>query len=72
MDAARVKALEFALVAIQCGLPVNDPAGLLAVAEVFRAWIDPPRDKVSPADGDDYPRLQPDPAVYPTIIPSRY
>jgi hypothetical protein len=29
----------------------------LQVAEVFRAWIDPPEPIA--ADGDDYPRLQP-------------
>lgn len=57
MNAARVKALELTLVAIQFGLPVKDAGGLLEVAELFRAYIEPTT--VNPADGDDYERVQP-------------
>lgn len=75
MDAARVKALELTLVAIQFGLPVKDAQSLLEVADLFRAYIEPSKrdDTVNPADGDDYPRMQPSgyDDSYSTI-PGRY
>lgn len=74
MNDARVKALELTLVAIQFGLPVKDADGLLAVAEIFRTYIDPPEPIA--ADGDDYPRVQPvdwaDRGPGSTPIPDRY
>jgi hypothetical protein len=59
MDPARVKAIELAILAIQCGFMKDggEPIGLLEAAESIRAWIDPPASEVSPADGEDYPRM---------------
>ena len=61
MYEARAKALELAIV-FMAGRPVEDAQRLLDLAEVFREWLDPPApastQPVSPADGDDYPRIQ--------------
>ena len=62
MDQARAKALELAII-FMAGRATEDAQHVLNVAEVFREWLDPPmpastQPQVSPADGDDYPRIQ--------------
>jgi len=61
MSRVREKALELAITALGYGMPVSDREELLRVAEVFAGWMDPPASErdLNPADGDDYPRLQP-------------
>jgi hypothetical protein len=61
MDQARAKALELAII-FMAARPVENADRVLDLAEVFREWLDPPMpastQPVSPADGDDYPRIQ--------------
>jgi len=58
MSRVREKALELAITALGYGMPVSDREELLRVAEVFRAWIDPPEEPRMALDEEEYPRMQ--------------
>jgi hypothetical protein len=73
MNAARVKALELALLAVQFGVPIKDAEDLLNVADLLRNYIEPPVQDLISADEGDYPRMQPSGFdAGSQTIPSRY